>query len=298
MFMLSDWKTTGGDARGRVMWLGRVVREIVRRLQEHHLMMMAAAIAFYWLLGIIPLLLLGSSAAGYLAGSSERGVDEVMTAARKLIPRANAREIEDFLRPLIRSRHVTGVLGIGFLLWIGMGVFEAIAASLTALSGGRDTRTYLRRKLVALVMMGTAGFLFVAALVAGWVLTAWPEIETVIGVRILLPPFLTHPSFPRYASSILMALLLTIVYHIAPIRPIRWRSAFTGGVIAAVLWHELRVLFSLYLTHYARYNLFYGILGGFIGLVLWIFYTAVILLFCGLLADVLDTGGRPRKTSA
>jgi membrane protein len=280
------------------MWLWRVAKEIVRRVRQHDLMMMAAAIAFYWLLGIIPLLLLGSSAAGYFLGSSDRGVDEVMAAARKTIPRANAREIEDFLRPLIRSRHVTGMLGAGFLLWVGMGVFEAIASSLTALSGGRETRSYLRRKLVALVMMGTAGFLFVAALMSGWILAAWPEIEAVIGVRIVLPPFLTHPGFPRYVSSILMALLLTIVYHIAPVRAIRWPWAFTGAAVAAVLWHEARVLFNLYLTQYARYNLFYGILGGFIGLVLWVFYTAVILLFGGLLADVLDRGGRSGKSSA
>ena len=280
------------------MWLGRVVKEIVRRLRQYDLMMMAAAIAFYWLLGIIPLLLLGSSAAGYLLGSSDKGVDEVMAAARRTIPRANAKEVEEFLRPLIRSRHVAGVLGVGSLLWIGMGVFEAIAASLTALSGGRETRSYLRRKLVALVMMGTAGFLFVAALMAGWILAAWPEIEAVIGVRIVLPPFLTHPGFPRYVSSILLALLLMIVYHIAPVRGIRWPYAFMGATVAAILWHEVRVLFSLYLTNYARYNLFYGILGGFIGLVLWVFYTAVILLFGGLLADVLDSGGRSRKSSA
>jgi membrane protein len=279
------------------MWLGRVVREMTRSLRQHDLMMMAAAIAFYWLLGIIPLLLLGSSAAGYLLGSSDRGVNEVMTAVGRLIPRANSREIEAFLRPLIQSRHVTGVLGIGFLLWVGMGVFEAIANSLTALSAGRETRSYFRRKLVALVMMGTAGFLFVAALIGGWILAAWPEVEAVIGVRIVLPPFLTHRSFPRYFSSILMMLLLTIVYRIAPVRAIRWPWAITSAALVAFLWHEMRVLFNLYLTHYARYNLFYGILGGFIGLVLWIYYTAIILLAGGLLADILDRGGRSPKSS-
>ncbi len=280
------------------MWLVRVVREIIRRVRQHEVSMMAAAISFYWLLGIIPLLLLISSAAGYLLGSSDRGVDEVMAAAQRMIPRANAREIEDFLRPLIRSRHVTGILGIGTLLWVGMGVFEAIASSLTALSGRRETRSYLRRKLVALVMMGTAGFLFVAALMGGWILDAWPEIQVLIGVRIDLPVFVTHRSFPRYLSSALMAVLLAIVYHIAPVRAIRWPFAFTGATVAAVLWHEVRVLFNLYLTHYARYNLFYGILGGFIGLVLWVFYTAVILLIGGILADVLDTAGRTRKATA
>jgi hypothetical protein len=43
-----------------------------------------------------------------------------------------------------------------------MGVFEMIASSLTTLTGGKEIRSYLRRKLVALVMMCTVGFLFMA----------------------------------------------------------------------------------------------------------------------------------------
>lgn len=279
-----------GRRRG---WLRRVIGELVRRLRQHDLMMMAAGIAFYWLLGLIPLLLLGSSTVGYVLGSSERGVDEVMTMARRLIPTATGRDVENFLRSIVQSRHITGVLGVGFLLWVGMGMFEGIASSLTTLSGERETRSYARRKLVALVMLGTAGFLFVATLIGGWMLAAWPEIEVLIGARIVLPPFLTAPSFPRYFSSALLACLLTIVYRVAPVRAIRWPWAIAGATVAAVLWYEARVLFNWYLTHYARYNLFYGILGGFIGLVLWVFYTAIILLLGGLLADVLDRGGRP-----
>jgi membrane protein len=276
-------------------WLRRVSDEIVRRLREHDLMMMAAAIAFYWLLAFIPLLLLGTSTIGYVLGSSDRAVDEVMAAARRVIPRATARDVGEFLRALIQSRHVTGVLGIGFLLWVTMGVFEIITASLTTLTGGRETRSYLRRKLVAFVLMCTVGLLFLIALIGGWVLTAWPNIEELAGRRLALPAFLTHPSFPRYFTSVLMGVLLTIVYRVAPVQDIRWPAAVAGATVAAFLWHQAKVLFNWYLTHYARHSLFYGILGGFIGLVLWIFYTAIILLFGGLLADVLDRGGRPPK---
>jgi membrane protein len=256
-------------------------------------MMMAAGIAFYWLLGLIPLLLLGSSTIGYVVGSSARGVDEVMAVARRLIPTTTGRDVENFLRSIVESRHITGVLGVGFLLWVGMGMFEAIASSLTTLSGERETRSYVRRKLVALVMLGTAGLLFVATLVGGWILAAWSEIEVLVGARIVLPPFITAPSFPRYVSSAVLACLLAIVYRVAPVRAIRWPWAITGATLAALSWYEARVLFTWYLDHYARYNLFYGILGGFIGLVLWVFYTAIILLLGGLLADVLDRNGRP-----
>ncbi len=256
-------------------------------------MMMAAAIAFYWLLAFIPLLLLGTSAIGYVLGSSDRAVDEVMIAARRVIPRATGRDVEEFLRTLIQSRHVTGVLGIGFLIWVSMGLFEIIATSLTALTGARETRSYFRRKLVAFVLMCTVGFLFLITLMGAWILAAWPGIEELAGVRLTLPAFLKDPNFPRYFTSILMGILLSIVYRVAPVRDIRWPAAMAGATIAALLWHQAKVLFNWYLTHYARHSLLYGILGGFIGLVLWIFYTAIILLLGGLLADVLDRGGHP-----
>src|SRR5574341_2341824 len=107
-----------------------------------------------------------------------------MAAARRAIPRATGRDVEQFLRALIQSRHVTGVLGIGFLLWVTMGVFEIITASLTSLTGGRETRSYLRRKLVAFVLMCTVGLLFLIALIGGWVLTAWPGVEDLVGTRL------------------------------------------------------------------------------------------------------------------
>jgi len=277
-------------------WVRRVGGEVIRRLREQDLMMMAAAIAFYWLLAFIPLLLLGTSAIGYLLGSSDRAVEEVMGAARRALPRATGRDMEEFLRSVVQSRHVTGILGVGTLLWVAMGVFEIIASSLTALTGEKETRSYLRRKLVAMVLMLTVGFLFFATLLGGWAVAAWPNIEAILGVRIVLPGFLTEPGFRRYFMSVLMGILLTVVYHVAPMRNIGWPAALAGATVGAILWHQARVGFNWYVTHYGRYNILYGILGGSISLVLWILYTAIILLFCGLLADVLDRGGHPPKS--
>jgi membrane protein len=94
-----------------------------------------------------------------------------------------------------------------------------------------------------------------------------------------------------------MAVVLTVIYHIAPVRGIQWPAAMAGASVAALLWHQAKFLYAWYLIHYGRQHLVYGILGGFIGLILWMFYSAIILLFCGLLADILDRGGRAPKNS-
>lgn len=274
--------------------LRRFGRGFWQRVTGHELMLRAAAIAFYSILGFIPLLLLGTSVVGYFLGSSEQGVNEVMGIARRAIPRATGPEVEAFIRRLIESRHITGVLGLGSLLWIAMGVFDILTFSLTALTGGREGRSYLRRKLVALVVMGVFGFLFVLSLMASWAFGAWENIEELLGVRIPLPAFLAHPDVPRYVTSGLMVLLLCLVYRVAPVRTIRWPAIFRGALLAGVLWHLVRLAFNWYLVHLSRYNLVYGILGGFVGLILWIFYTAIIVLLGIVFADLFDGGGEPK----
>ena len=71
-----------------------------------------------------------------------------------------------------------------------------------------------------------------------------------------------------------------------------------GATVAVFLWHAAKLVFNWFVLHYSRISLFFGILSGFIVLVLWIFYTATILLFGGMLADVFDRGGRPQRPAA
>ncbi len=260
------------------------------RVTGHELMLRAAAIAFYSILGLIPLLLLGSSILGYFLGSSDAAVNVVMNAAHRVMPRATGPEVERFIRHLVQSRHIVGVLGIGSLFWIAMGLFDILTFSLTALTGGREGRSYLHRKLVALLVMGVVGFLFALSVMAAWVFAAWGNIEQFLGFRLPLPGFLTRPELPRSLSSAFMVCLLSLIYRVAPVRAIRWSAIVGGAVVAGGLWTVVRDAFSWYLVHLSRYNLVYGILGGFVGLILWIYYTAIIILLGIVFADLFDGG--------
>jgi membrane protein len=130
---------------------------------------------------------------------------------------------------------------------------------------------------------------------AGWILGAWDNIEGLLGIHVALPPFLTYPEFSRYATSLFMVVLLSLIYRVAPVRTIRWRAIIEGALVAGALWHLVRLAFNWYLLHLSRYSLVYGILGGFAGFVLWIFYTAIIVLLGIVFADLFDGGGEADK---
>jgi membrane protein len=83
-----------------------------------------------------------------------------------------------------------------------------------------------------------------------------------------------------------MLVVFLLIYLMAPARPVPLRSAVLGALIASILWQGARELYSYYLLHYAPHDRLYGPVGALVGLVLWIYWTAVILLWGAEVAEV------------
>jgi membrane protein len=72
---------------------------------------------------------------------------------------------------------------------------------------------------------------------------------------------------------------LTVVYRYAPDRrnaKVQWISL--GSVMATVLWALGSATFSLYVSTLGNYGETYGALAGVVGLLLWLFLTAFVVL--------------------
>jgi membrane protein len=72
-------------------------------------------------------------------------------------------------------------------------------------------------------------------------------------------------------------LTLIIMYHLG--QPVRrsWRQQVPGAIVATVLWWMLNVGFSLYMRH-VPYSLIYGSLATVIGLMVWMYFVALVVL--------------------
>jgi len=77
-----------------------------------------------------------------------------------------------------------------------------------------------------------------------------------------------------------VVLFAMIAYRIIPTRKISPASAVVGSFVFAVLMEAAKHFFTWYVAHYTRYNVIFGSLETVVILVIWVFYVALIFLFC------------------
>jgi membrane protein len=99
---------------------------------------------------------------------------------------------------------------------------------------------------------------------------------------------------------------LAVLYRFGPSRRApRWEWLSVGTLAAALLWIAGSFLLSWYLSNFGNYNATYGSLGAAIGLMMWMWMSAVIVLFGAELNSEIEhqtaldtTIGRPKPLGA
>lgn len=261
-------------------------RAIARRtlvgLARDRITITAAGVAFYWFLSIFPLLF---AAVGLLdvidaSPSLTQGINSAITRA---LP-GNAAQILTQAVSDAQGRAATGGLtallaGVALALWSASSGMAATQVGLGVAYDVAEDRTFLKKRLVGLVLV-VAAFLLtgigVTFLVFG---------EPVGGfVRDHLPlgsSFELVWTSARWAITLLaVTLLFAVFYYVGPNRrPLNWKWLSPGGLLATALWLIASVGFSLYVSSFGgMYAKTYGALAGVVVLILWLYFSALAIL--------------------
>jgi membrane protein len=270
--------------------------EVLEGFRADECTLLAAAISFYGLLSIIPLIFLGVAFLGYIMGSSEGAVERVVTVITELLPLPVVGRVEDLLQSVIATRTVAGILALLSFLWVANGAFETVERAINIIQRAKETRGYFYRKMVGFVIMATSGtLLLLSFLISPLLVAVWSLANDLLSyfdvlrpyaqsVNAKLAPLWHYVALPL--PFVLMLVVFLLIYLMAPARPVPLRSAVLGALIASILWQGARELYSYYLLHYAPHDRLYGPVGALVGLVLWIYWTAVILLWGAEVAEV------------
>ncbi|MBZ5586917.1 MAG: YihY/virulence factor BrkB family protein, partial [Acidobacteriia bacterium] len=232
---------------------------------------------------LAPLLLLVISIVGLVFGR-QAVQHEIQGQIQGLIGRGPASEVGSMVQSA--GQHAsTGVvgaaLGIVALLFGATGAFSQLQSSLNLIwrvkpdpqAGG--VKSFLSHRILSMGMILAIAFLLLVSLAVSAALSALGGF-----VAGLLPQGFSGPllhGIEFIVSLAIVAALFAAMFAVLPDAKIRWRDVWLGAWITSVLFTVGKFLIGLYLGHSGAATA-YGAAGSLVLVVLWIYYSSIILL--------------------
>jgi membrane protein len=228
------------------------------------------------LLAIFPAITALVSSYGLLADPST--ISDNLQSLASMLPDGSFSIVQDEIARVVAKQNfslsLTFIFGLLLAIWSANAGVKAVIDALNVAYEVDEQRGIVRLNLISLAFTA-------AALAAILVMVA-----AVVGV----PLALRHLGLDqnarwlvqvgRWPVLILVVLVaLLTLYRVAPSRPApRWRWLAVGAVLADILWLIGSALLSWYLSNFANYTATYGSLGAAIGLMTWMWMSAIIVL--------------------
>lgn len=248
---------------------------------------LAAAVAYYLALSIFPMWLLLTAGLGMVLKFTRLGKD-AESQIFEIVAEHCSPALESQVRALVLQLEdqflVSGPVGLIAVVLAAIGVFHQFERGFDKIwripkppnQGALATLVrILTRRLVAFVLLGAVGLTIIgilAANVAIGTLRQWMDNFHIPGTVVIT---LVDAS----ATIVLNAVAFGMLYRWLPKRPILWRNAIRGGLLASLMWEIGRQFLALLLVR-MNYSTTYGAAGSLIALLLW-FYWGVTILFFG-----------------
>lgn len=251
---------------------------------------LGASIAFYTMFALAPWLVLTIAVAGFVFGpDAARG--EIVGEIEGLIGTQPAQAVEAMIASAWHDRGgiLATVLGTATLLIGASGVFAELRRAINAIAGTRPSahalNAFVRVRVTAFALLLGFGFLAIASLLLSAVIAGvsryagdrWPA----LAVLITLIDWLV--------SGAVLAVAFYTLLRWMPDRPPGRRGLLVAAVVSAALFTLGKHLIGLYLGR-ASVASSYGAAGSFVVVMLWVYYSAQIMLFgaaCGYADEVL-----------
>lgn len=269
--------------------------EFVQEVRNDRISAVAAEVAFFSILSMVPWLIMLVAAIGSLDALFGVDVaDDVKSVVIEWLGRIltdKASGTLDAVRALFEEDR-QGLLTIGAVLalWSSSRGFAAVIAALNVAYDIEETRSWIARRGRALLLaVGSiiAGALLLLAFVA-------PPVLARLGFFGAGETLATGWSLLRWpAAAVGLVAWSGFLYRFGPNRWVAWRETLPGAVLAAAAWIAASAAFHTYLSLAGSANPIFGVLGGSLILLVWLYLLALGLLAGGELNAVIARSREP-----
>jgi membrane protein len=279
----------GRQEKSRIVTVGeRAARNF---FSEHPMATYAAALAYRGLFGLFPFLfilvvLLGALG---LTDSFDQAVEHAHSEASKHVPQQlqpvmqqGGKQIQPLQGMIDNAQKQAGgdllFFGVAVALWSVSEVARTLTQAFNVAYQVAETRRLWKRLALSLLfgpVLALMAIASVALMLVGTQLVG--SIAKAVGLGELFVSLWGWLRFP--VAPLLLAVVLCVVYRVGPNVKQGFRSVVVGAALAPVLWAISSVGFSFYLANFADYGATYGSLGAAVGLLLYLYLCASVVLF-------------------
>jgi membrane protein len=248
---------------------------IWERIQVDDCVDLAAQTSFYFALSLLPFCLVLAVFVGWLPSTAMW--KSFATWMVTYLPRQSREVIFSTILSLVN--YSAGFLSLGLItaIWSASSGFVSLMESLSIVYGKRDSRSYWRKHAIGTCVTVLAMF-FAMATFGLMAFGRW-------GYE-LFPATLRQWNISRGAwnagrwglTAVILCLALDLINFVLPDVKRPWRWVTPGTVFVLLTLVAMSAGFNLYFQHFSSYPRLYGALGGFIILMLWIYFATLILL--------------------
>jgi membrane protein len=266
----------------------------------------AASLSYYTIFSIAPLLLIAVAVAGVVFGrTAVHG--EVSAQLQSLLGSGSAQAIEEMMASAskVGSGVVASIIGVVLLGLGACGAFVELQDTLNEMWGVDKKETsgvfgFIRARLLSFAMIGVIAFLLLVSLVVSAGLAAAGAFAK---DRLPAGEALFH-AVNFVVSFGVITFLFAAIFKILPDAKVPWRDVWFGAAVTSLLFVIGKLVIGLYLGKSSTASS-YGAAGSFAVLLIWIYYSAMIVFFGAEFTQVfarargtLDTGGATKKTQS
>jgi membrane protein len=273
------WLVFGRSAILRLEAVWDIFRDGFANYFRNGALNQAAAIALYALLSIIPLFVLSVLAASRLLGAHRDIQNQIIGIIKSFHPYFDG-DLLAQLGQVEGKSHVLGWIGIVSLIWFSSMIFGAVETALNITFRAESHRNFLLSKLLAFAMIPLGWVTGLTSVLLTYMATLLSS-QVVFAEGHLLNIHLLTRFVLQYVVPFLVSVLFaTILFVVIPSKRIRLRTAVAGSCLFTILVELVKHVFTWYVAHHTRYNAIFGSLETVVILVIWVYYMALIFLFC------------------
>lgn len=258
-----------------------LLKETGREVVDDNCMSLSAAIAYSALFSLPPLLVIIVAIAGAVFGA-DAVQQQITDQMGGLVGAEGAQQIEVMIRNASDLGGSLGgkVVGLIALLIGATGAFAQLQMALNRAwevkpdpdAGG--IRSFIMKRILSFGVVLTIAFLLLASLALSAGLAAFGgAVESVLGEGL---GFVAH-ALNFVVSFGLVTLLFAAIFKMLPDAEIAWRDVWVGAAVTALLFTIGKTVIGLYLGN-SNVGSAFGAAGSVVVILVWIYYTALILL--------------------